>query len=122
MKYLKWIRPIGCKLNYFVIVKKKMPQLRAILKLDFIKTSSNNIFFNFFKKNLTFLHMCGIIDFTNQKKKKKEVNNMINMITIDNKHKKSKKQLNFNSNTANKNHSLIIPGALEHWSKYAYRL
>ena len=29
------------------------------------------------------------------------------MITIDSKHKKSENQLNFNSNTANKNHNLL---------------
>jgi hypothetical protein len=54
MKYLKWIRPIVCKVNYSVIVMKKMPHPKVILKLDFQETSSNNIFFDFFQKKLDF--------------------------------------------------------------------
>ena len=54
MRYLKWIRPIGCKVNYFTIVMQKMPQLKAIPQLNFLIITLNNILFDFFSKKLDF--------------------------------------------------------------------
>jgi len=54
MKYLKGIRPKGCKVNYFIIVKGKMPHHKSILRLKVALIALNNIYFNFFQKKLDF--------------------------------------------------------------------
>jgi hypothetical protein len=54
MKYLKWIRPIGCKVNYFTIVMQKMPHFKTTFELNFPIIALNNIIIDFFSKKLDF--------------------------------------------------------------------
>jgi len=65
MKYLKWIRSIGCKVNYFVIVKQNMPHKDVLHKANYAEnTSMKHIHELMSENNLTSPWFYDIIRFT----------------------------------------------------------